>query len=215
MLPWKLRKRHILPASPNRLSVYFSLAKFQLVSCNLSLAMIWQRTYTHELPKLCSATLTSGICALRLWIKMDMLIAYHGMARGSPCVVPSWDKIFSPPQVNNLEGLLYMLMIYMDISGQVILDVSGVNQQDFVYTTIIKNLGHGVHGGFGTRTVASTNLQGTGCQLDRLLLGGYGLANYSSQNLSDSYWSNLWALIQWNEPSGRVAFQPQRRVVLV
>ena len=58
MLPWKLRKRHILPASQNLLSVYFSLAKFQLVSCNLSLAMIWQRTYTHELPKLCSATLT-------------------------------------------------------------------------------------------------------------------------------------------------------------
>ena len=57
MLPWKLRKRHILPASQNLLSVYFSLAKFQLVSCNLSLSMIWQRTYTHELPKLCSATL--------------------------------------------------------------------------------------------------------------------------------------------------------------
>ena len=57
MLPWKLRKRHILPASQNLLSVYFSLAKFQLVSCNLSLAMIWQRTYTHKLPKLCSATL--------------------------------------------------------------------------------------------------------------------------------------------------------------
>ena len=57
MLPWKLRKRHILPASQNLLSVYFSLAKFQLVSCNLSLAMIWQRTYTHKLPKLCSVTL--------------------------------------------------------------------------------------------------------------------------------------------------------------
>ena len=58
MLPWKLRKRHILPASQNLLSVYFSLAKFQLVSCNLSLATIWQRTYTRKLPKLCSATLT-------------------------------------------------------------------------------------------------------------------------------------------------------------
>ena len=57
MLPWKQRKRHILPVSQNLLSVYFSLAKFQLVSCNLSLAMIWQRTYTHKLPKLCSATL--------------------------------------------------------------------------------------------------------------------------------------------------------------
>ena len=40
----------------NLSSVYFSLAKFQLVSCNLSLAMIWQMTYTHKLPKLCSAT---------------------------------------------------------------------------------------------------------------------------------------------------------------
>ena len=38
--------------------VYFSPAKFQLVSCNVSLAMIWQITYTHKLPKLCSATLT-------------------------------------------------------------------------------------------------------------------------------------------------------------
>ena len=37
----------------------FSLANFQLVSCNLSLAMIWQMTYTHKLPKLCSTTLKS------------------------------------------------------------------------------------------------------------------------------------------------------------
>ena len=57
MLPWKLRKHQILPVTQNLLSVYFSLAKFQLVSCNLSLAMIWQMTYTHKLPKLYSATL--------------------------------------------------------------------------------------------------------------------------------------------------------------
>ena len=62
MLPWKLQKSHILPVHQNLSSVYFSLAKFQLVSCNLSLAMIWQMTYTHKLPKLCSATLsTSGL----------------------------------------------------------------------------------------------------------------------------------------------------------
>ena len=54
MFPWKLRKRHILPVSQNFSSVYFSLAKFQLVSCNLSLAMIWQMTYTHKKPKLLS-----------------------------------------------------------------------------------------------------------------------------------------------------------------
>ena len=57
MLPWKLRKRQILPVNQNLSSVYFSPAKFQLVSCNFSLAMIWQMTYTHKLPKLCSATL--------------------------------------------------------------------------------------------------------------------------------------------------------------
>ena len=46
MLPWKLRKRHIVPVDQNLSSVYFSIAKFQLVSRNLSLAMIWQMTYT-------------------------------------------------------------------------------------------------------------------------------------------------------------------------
>ena len=60
MLPWKLRKRHILPVNQNLSSVYFSLAKFQFVSCNLSIAMMWQITYTHKLPKLCSATLHLG-----------------------------------------------------------------------------------------------------------------------------------------------------------
>ena len=66
MLPWKLQKSQILPVSQNLSSVYFSLAKFQLVSCNLSLAMIWQMTYTQKLPKLCSATLTLCILGGRL-----------------------------------------------------------------------------------------------------------------------------------------------------
>ena len=42
----------------NLSSVCFSRAKFQLVSYNFSLAMIWQITYTHKLPKPCSATLS-------------------------------------------------------------------------------------------------------------------------------------------------------------
>ena len=42
MLPWKLWKRHIWPVNQNLSSVYISLAKFQLISCNLSRAMIWQ-----------------------------------------------------------------------------------------------------------------------------------------------------------------------------
>ena len=58
MLPWKLRKCQILPVNQNLSSVYFSYAKFQLVSCDPSLAIIWQTTYTHKLPKLCSATLS-------------------------------------------------------------------------------------------------------------------------------------------------------------
>ena len=53
MLPWKLRKHQILPVNQNLSSVYFSPAKFQLVSCNLSLAIIRQMTYTRKLPKLC------------------------------------------------------------------------------------------------------------------------------------------------------------------
>ena len=61
MLPWKLRKRRILPVSQNLSPLYFSLAKFQLVSCNLSLAIIWQMTYTQKLPKLCSATLIESL----------------------------------------------------------------------------------------------------------------------------------------------------------
>ena len=68
MLPWKLRKRCILPVSQNLSSVSFSLVKFQLVSCNLSLAMVWQMTYTHKLPKLCSATLLKGSNPVQAWI---------------------------------------------------------------------------------------------------------------------------------------------------
>ena len=57
----KQRKRHILPVDQNLSSVCFLLAKFQLVSCNLSLAMIWQTTYTHKLLKLCPATLNVSV----------------------------------------------------------------------------------------------------------------------------------------------------------
>ena len=57
MSPWKLWNRQILPVNKNLSSVYFSLAKSQLVSCNLSFAMIWQMRYTHKLPKQYSATL--------------------------------------------------------------------------------------------------------------------------------------------------------------
>ena len=57
MLPWKQRKWQILPVTQNLSSIYFPLAKFQLVSSNPSLAIIWQMTYTQKMPKLSSATL--------------------------------------------------------------------------------------------------------------------------------------------------------------
>ena len=47
---------HFTSQSKSFISI-FSLAKFQYVSCNLSFDMIWQMTYTHKLPKQCSATL--------------------------------------------------------------------------------------------------------------------------------------------------------------
>ena len=59
-MPWKLRKRQVLPVNQNLSSVYFSPAKFQLPGCNLSLATIWQMIYTNKLPKLCSATLSKA-----------------------------------------------------------------------------------------------------------------------------------------------------------
>ena len=48
---------HVAMETMKLSSVHFSLAKFQLVSSNLSLAVIWQMTHNHKLPKLCSATL--------------------------------------------------------------------------------------------------------------------------------------------------------------
>ena len=65
MLPWKLRQCQILPVNQNFSSVYFSLAKFQLLSCNLSLSMIWQMRYTHKLPKMWSSTLSSLLIDLQ------------------------------------------------------------------------------------------------------------------------------------------------------
>ena len=62
MLPWKPGNRQFLPVNQNLSSVHFSLANFQLVSSNLSLAMIWQMTYNHKLPKLCLATLIQFDC---------------------------------------------------------------------------------------------------------------------------------------------------------
>ena len=65
MLPWKLRKCRILPVNQNLSLIYFPLAKFQLVSCNPSLAISWQMTYTQKLPKLCSATLREAMRSTR------------------------------------------------------------------------------------------------------------------------------------------------------
>ena len=87
MLPWKLRRRQILPVNQNVSLVYFSPAKFQLVSCNLSLAMIWQMTYTHKLPKLCSATLSPVCNKVGLDREHGMFGIKHNIE--SPSLLPS------------------------------------------------------------------------------------------------------------------------------
>ena len=70
MLPGKLRKLKILPVNQNILSVYFSPSKFQLVSCNLFLVMVYKMTFnTHKLPKLCLATIISNYSDERRGIK--------------------------------------------------------------------------------------------------------------------------------------------------
>ena len=105
MLPWKLRKRQILPVNQNLSSVYFSLAKFQLVSCNLSLAMIWQMTYTHKLPKLCSATLRvsqdEGFVSVIVLGKLTCLKSAFEVDCGYPCAPQAGicqEIGLSPPQ---------------------------------------------------------------------------------------------------------------------
>ena len=64
MLPWKLRKRHILPVNQNLSSV--SACELQPFSCHDLANYIYQEpgrapAYTHKLPDLCSATLI-GAC---------------------------------------------------------------------------------------------------------------------------------------------------------
>ena len=51
---------------------------------------------------------------------MVVLMAYQGMVKGLPWVVPSCDKISPPPVMNSQDGFLYVLIIYAEISGQVI-----------------------------------------------------------------------------------------------
>ena len=76
MSPWKQQKWQILPVSQNLSSIYIPLAKFQLVSSNPSLAIIWQMIYTQKLPKLCSATL--------IWPHSQNLMPPEGLGTTTP-----------------------------------------------------------------------------------------------------------------------------------
>ena len=88
--------------------MYFSLAKFQLVSCNPSLAMFWQMTYTHKLPKLCSATLSSlvakqqpctCITLLRKFLQLPLLHDYDvKIFNFTFCVNTRQRSLFSSPE---------------------------------------------------------------------------------------------------------------------
>ena len=95
MLSWKLNQ--------NLSSVYFLLAKFQLVSCNLSLPMIWQMTYTHKLPKLCLATLKcpflQGLTVISLFY-----ILYGYLIRFSLSICFDVSNYSQTPLIQTLRG---------------------------------------------------------------------------------------------------------------
>ena len=115
MLPWKLQKRQILTVNQNLLSVYFSLAKFQLVSCNLSLAMIWQMTYspyTFKLPKLCSATLR----------RKSFLINPLNSHSSLGCIEPSCNSSIarSIPTANSTGYVLLSVNLVVILTGRLL-----------------------------------------------------------------------------------------------
>ena len=95
MLSWKLNQ--------NFSSVYFLLAKFQFVSCNLSLPMIWQMTYTHKLPKLCLATLKcpflQGLTVISLFY-----ILYGYLIRFSLSICFDVSNYSQTPLIQTLRG---------------------------------------------------------------------------------------------------------------
>lgn len=116
------------------------------------------------------------------------------MACASPCVVPSWYEIRSlllhrwqsrgtSVGVDDIQGQFgasYPNVMHCNCSVYLVESIDGVNQEDFVCTIIIKNLGHGVYGGLSTSTMNCADLQGSGCPFDLLLeKRGYGLASYS------------------------------------
>ena len=106
MLPWKWRKCHILPVTQNFSSVNFSLAKFQLVSCKLPRVMIWQMTYTHKLPKLCSATL------MLYWPDWSMLLVICQLSHDVIGYQCHWCiPICLLPQLNHRLLLVKLLVV--------------------------------------------------------------------------------------------------------
>ena len=55
---------------------YTGMFHLQLVSCNLSFAVIWQMTYTNKLSKLCSATLKAGFSECPPSVNLSVLSSW-------------------------------------------------------------------------------------------------------------------------------------------
>ena len=106
----------------SRYSRIFSLPRIS--SCTINRETLCS-LHPRNHPRARLAWLVESSNALRLVIMWAVLIAYQGIANGSPWVVPSWgpswEEISPPPLMSSLEGLLYVLMIYKAISLQVIL----------------------------------------------------------------------------------------------
>ena len=140
MLPWKLRKCQILPVNQNLSLIHFLLAKFQLVSCNPSLAISWQMTYTQRLPKLCSATLTVN----NISEVVKTLIIHIGSCLKPRCVVPEYAYPPPPPPnggqrkfrgkgVDGLSSLFPELRVRLISKLSVISQLIGVSKKKIVF----------------------------------------------------------------------------------
>ena len=75
-----------------------------------------------------------------LLIILIVLSEYHGIANGSPWVVPSSDCISPPPAINNRAGLRYVLIKYVAIYGHVILTLWRLTDLFMVLKAIVASM---------------------------------------------------------------------------
>ena len=66
--------------------------------------------------------------------------AYIPIAIGSPWVVPSFDEISFPPVMNNLEGFMLQVLMYVAISGHKILTLYKITVRFIELKTLLVSI---------------------------------------------------------------------------